>query len=146
MGGSPHCYRSYGDNFFAPPKLTYVQHVVETRAPADAKLLLTVSRFETLEYCDGTVIRTQPLGLAAVTAGVTGGKVVIPVDVPQDIKGDTFILRLSGSINSKPFDIIESLTTTTLALRVSLRRIPNTERAFSMQLMRQWTSYWNRHP
>jgi len=70
-------------------------------------LQLTVSRFETLEYCDGTVIRTQPLGLAAVTSEVTGGKVVLPVDVPQDIKGDTFILRLAGSVNSKPFDIFE---------------------------------------
>lgn len=105
--GSPHCYRSYGDNFFAPPKIAYLQHVVEIRAPADVKLRLTVSRFETLEYCDGTVVRTQPLGMSAVTAGVTGGRVVLPVDVPKDIKGDTFIVRFSGAINSIPFDISE---------------------------------------
>jgi hypothetical protein len=106
-GGSPHCYRSYGDDFFAPPKLTYLQHVVETRVPANTKVQLTVSRFETLEYCDGTVARTRPLGIAAVTAEVTGGKVVLPADVPNAIKGDTFILRISGTINSKPFDISE---------------------------------------
>jgi hypothetical protein len=45
--------------------------------------------------------------MSAVTAGVTGGRVVLPVDVPKDIKGDTFIVRFSGAINSIPFDISE---------------------------------------
>ena len=107
LGGHPHCYRSYGDDSFVPPKVEYLRHVVEAKAPSSAKVQLKVSRFETIEYCDGSVERTRPSGLAATVAGVTGGKVLLPVDPPKGIKGDRFTLHLAGTVDGTPFDISE---------------------------------------
>jgi hypothetical protein len=107
LGGRPHYYRSYGDDSFVPPKVAYLRRVIEARAPPDAKVELTVSGFETIEYCDGTVERTRPLALSAVVGGMTGGKVVLPGDVPPNIKGDKFTLHLVGTVNGTPFDISE---------------------------------------
>ena len=101
-GQDAHCSRLYGDNFLIPPKITYLQHALEAEAPAGASIRLTLSHFETIEYCDATNAR----GLTAVVAGVTGGKVVLP-DAPKDMQGDWFKLHISGTVNGKSFDISE---------------------------------------
>jgi hypothetical protein len=31
----------------------------------------------------------------------------LPFDAPRDVKGDTFLLHLAGTINGRPFDVSE---------------------------------------
>jgi len=50
--GQPHCFRSYGDEFIAPSKVAYFREVLESRSAPHARANLTLSRFETVEFCD----------------------------------------------------------------------------------------------
>lgn len=108
VAGRPHCFRSYGDDFIVPSKTAYLREVLETKlAPGAGETRVTISKFETVEYCDGSVARTRSLGLAAVTAGITHGQVVPPFNAPKDVKGDAFELRLAGTVNGRPFEVLE---------------------------------------
>jgi len=40
-----------------------------------------------------------------VTAGVTGGKVVLPEFTPNDVSGDRFVLHIAGTLDKEPFEI-----------------------------------------
>jgi len=33
--------------------------------------------------------------------------VALPFDAPKEVKGDTFVLHLAGTINGRPFDVSE---------------------------------------
>jgi hypothetical protein len=101
-GQDEHCSRLYGDDFLIPAKTTYLQHALEAKAPAGASIQLTLSHFETIEYCDATEARE----VAAAVGGVTGGKVVFP-DASKGARGDWFKLHISGTVNGKSFDISE---------------------------------------
>jgi hypothetical protein len=108
LSGRPHCSRSYGDEFIVPSKTEYLREVLEAKsAPGAGETRVTLSKFETVEYCDGTVARTRPSGLAAVTAGVTHGQVLPPSGAPTDVRGDAFELHLAGTINGRAFDVSE---------------------------------------
>jgi len=103
--GQPHCFRSYGDEFIAPSKVAYFREVLESRSAPHARANLTLSRFETVEFCDATMARVFGIGLAAAVGGVTGGKVALPEHAPESVGGDTFVLRIAGKINDAPFDV-----------------------------------------
>jgi hypothetical protein len=40
-----------------------------------------------------------------VTAGVTGGKVILPEFTPNDVSGDRFVLHIAGTVDKESFGI-----------------------------------------
>ena len=103
--GQPHCFRSYGDGFIEPSTFEYLRSFIVAKPSARPPTLLEITRLETVEYCDGAVKRTRGIGLSAVTAGVTGGKVVLPEFTPNDVSGDRFVLHIAGTLDKEPFEI-----------------------------------------
>jgi len=80
---------------------------MESHSNADAKPIhITITEFDTIEYCNSTAARARGAAAAGVVAGVTKGTVFIPV-VPSgdDGGGDYFAVRIVGTINGKPFDV-----------------------------------------
>jgi hypothetical protein len=103
--GRPHCFRSYGDGFIDPSTFEYLRTFIVTKTSAHPPTLIEITRLETVEYCDGAVKRTRGIGLGAVTAGVTGGKVILPESTPNDVSGDRFVLHIAGTVDRKLFEI-----------------------------------------
>jgi hypothetical protein len=105
LQGRPHCIRFYGDRFVEPSTFEYLRAFILAKTTAAAPRQIEITRLETLEYCDGAVKRTRGLGLSAAIAGATGGKVLIPPDVPTDVSGDRFVLHITGTVDSTAFEV-----------------------------------------
>lgn len=103
--GQPHCLRSYGDRFIDPSTFQYLRTFIVAKASPHPPTLIEITRLETVEYCDGAVKRTRGIGLSAVTAGVTGGKVILPAFTPNDVSGDRFVLHITGAVDKQPFEV-----------------------------------------
>jgi len=88
-----------------PSTFEYLRSFIVAKPSARPPTLLEITALETVEYCDGAVKRTRESVSAQVTAGVTGGKVVLPEFTPNDVSGDRFVLHIAGTLDKEPFEI-----------------------------------------
>jgi hypothetical protein len=97
------CQRWYPDSTFQPSKVEFLRSRLAAHLPEGESTTVTLMRLDTVEFCDDSSSRASAAAVAGAT-GAMGTPVILPSQgVPN---GDRFELRVSGTIDGKPFELM----------------------------------------
>jgi hypothetical protein len=97
------CQRWYPDSTFQPSKVQFLHSRLAAHLPEGRSATVTLTKLDTVEFCDDSSSRASAAAVAGAT-GALGMPVIIPsAGVPN---GDRFELRVAGSIDNTPFELV----------------------------------------
>jgi hypothetical protein len=99
--------RRYGDSFIEPNKLDYLHHVLSSKLDSSKKIMVTLTRFDTIEYLPGSIEQNKKLmkNPAAVFGGAIGALIASISTVKEENQGDNLVMILGGTVNGQKFTI-----------------------------------------
>lgn len=109
------CSRWYGDGFIRPSKLAYLEYATGKAYTGSDPIAVTVTKYDTIEYCLDTAKRMTVQSQAIALAATTGNTQYYTL--PGFTGGDFFRLQLSGQVNGKPFEFVGDFVYSDLAFR-----------------------------
>jgi hypothetical protein len=98
--GEP-CFRSYGDSFIKPSKITFLEEYLENTLMSESNIDITITKLETTEHCELSHKRGQNAAVEGALIGATGNSLIVS-NMPKGER-DYFELNIQGTINSHPF-------------------------------------------